>query len=64
MGERLYLLAPGNKGTSDAYRTGWERIWKRRKGDVSHEGSGLLRFGLKCDSRKLEHFSKHSAYEQ
>ena len=58
MGDRLYLLAPGNKGTSDAFRTGFERIWGKRKGDVAHEGSEPLRFGLSADSRRLEYFEK------
>jgi hypothetical protein len=58
MGERLWLLAPGNKGTSDAYRTGFERIWGKRKGDVRHVGDKPLRMGLRVDSRQLEHFSK------
>jgi hypothetical protein len=62
MGDKLWLLCPGNKGTSDAFRSGWERIWKRRKGDVAHEGNEQLRIGLRRD--RLEHFSKHSAYEQ
>jgi hypothetical protein len=63
MGDKLWLLCPGNKGTSDAFRSGWERIWKRRKGDVAHEGSKPLRMAS-SESRRLEHFSKHSAYEQ
>lgn len=58
MGTRLYLLAPGNKGTSNAYRTGYERIWGKRKGDVRHEGSGLLR-PARAESRRLEHFHRN-----
>lgn len=56
MGDKLWLLAPGNKGTSDAFRSGWERIWGRRKGDVAHSGDKPLNFGLRADSRVLEHF--------
>lgn len=58
MGNRLWLLAPGNKGTSDAYRTGYERIWGKRKGDVVHEGDRPLK-SASGDSRRLEHFLKN-----
>jgi len=51
-------MCPGHKGVSDAYRTGWERIWGKRKGDVEHEGEGVLRFGLRVESRELRHFSE------
>ena len=63
MGNRLWLLAPGNKGTSNAFRSGWERIWGKRKGDVAHRGDKPLSFGLRADSRKLEHFSKNTSRE-
>lgn len=56
MGERLWLLAPGNKGTSDAYRTGYERIWGKDTVDIPHKGKGVLVIGHGPDSRKLEHF--------
>lgn len=57
MGEKLYLLAPGNKGTSDAYREGYERIWGKE--GVPHKGSSPLKFGLRVDSRRLEHFHRN-----
>lgn len=59
MGDKLWLLAPGNKGTSDAFRTGWERVWGKRKGDIAHEGDRPLKFGLRADSKRLEHFSEN-----
>jgi hypothetical protein len=59
---KLYLLAPGHKGTSDAYRTGYERIWG--KSGVKHNGSSQLRMPLRVESRKLEHFSKADCYVQ
>lgn len=55
----MYLLAPGNKGTSNAYRTGYERIWGKRKGDVEHEGRGVLSVCVRPDSRRLEHFHRN-----
>ena len=63
MADKLWLLAPGNKGTSDAYRTGYERIWGKRKGDVAHDGDKPLKFGLRADSRVLEHFSSSPDHE-
>ena len=59
MGDRLWLLCPGNKGTSDAFREGYERIWG--KNGVEHRGDKPLCFWRRD---KLEHFSKSDCYEQ
>jgi hypothetical protein len=58
---KLWLLAPGHTGTSDAYRSGYERIWG--KNGVKHSGNSMLR-PCKCDSNRLEHFSKADCYVQ
>ena len=60
---RLYLLCPGNKGTSDAFRSGWGRIWGKGKGDVADSTDKPFKV-FRAESKRLEHFSKHSAYEQ
>lgn len=47
-------MCPGHKGVSDAYRTGWERIWGKR--GVGHTGSGVFSVPMRPDSRRLEYW--------